>query len=217
MLITKPHRMKTAIFIVLSLWAATLAAVLWVDKPLALWVHSSGCDSLLQLRVITEYLPMLLMSLVIILIICQYWNHWRFAGLGISIYFYITLRLSTEVKVGLKVLFGRYWPKTWINNNISLIHDNVFGFNWLHGINNQGSFPSGHSTFVTFCCVWLLVVAPSFRYLWYFILILIPACLIILDYHFLGDCLSGISLGYLLAILSIWCLERYWPKIIQRN
>ena len=94
-------------------------------------------------------------------------------------------------KTGLKTIFGRYWTKTWINHNLSLIHDGIYGFNWWHGFGNQGCFPSGHSTYTAFCCFWLYILQPRYKILWFILLVIMPLGLIALDYHYLGDCFAG--------------------------
>lgn len=210
-------QVKFNLFAVLILWLAAIPAVLWLDRPLALWVHASALDSHLWVRQITEGLPKVLPAVVIVLLALplllrrKWWS-----ALVSAVYFYAMLKLTMEIKTGLKIIFGRYWTKTWINHNLSLIHDNVFGFNWWHGFGNQGCFPSGHSTFTAFCCLWLIYAQPRYKYLWLAILVLMPVCLIALDYHFLGDCLAGLGLGTLCALTSYllysWWLVKLYKK-----
>jgi hypothetical protein len=45
----------------------------------------------------------------------------------------LSLIVARAAKDQLKFVFGRTWPETWVNNNPSLIHDGVFGFNPFHG------------------------------------------------------------------------------------
>ena len=52
--------------------------------------------------------------------------------------------MAETIKNGLKFVFGRTWPETWVNNNPSFIRDGVYGFNWFHGGAGYASFPSGH-------------------------------------------------------------------------
>ena len=145
-----------------------------------------------------------MMWLLVIAALYRGWQSRWWLAIVYSGYLYVMLKVTMEVKTGLKIIFGRYWTKTWINNNLSLIHDNVFGFNWWRGYGNQGCFPSGHSTFTAFCCVWLWYLFPRLRYLWLSLMIIMPVCLIALDYHFLGDCLAGLGLGMLCAMVSHW-------------
>lgn len=203
-------KIKSQFAVILGLWLLALPAVLWIDRPLALAIHNNGIDSFLLLRHITEGLPLIAMWLLVIAALYRGWQSRWWLGVFSAFYVYIMLKITMEIKTGLKIVFGRYWPKTWINNNLSLIHDNIFGFNWWHGHGNQGCFPSGHSTFTAFCCLWLWYLFPSLRYLWLGVMIVMPVCLIALDYHFLGDCLAGLGLGMLCALLSyqLWQLLR---------
>jgi len=216
-------KIKSQLIIVVVLWLLALPAVLWIDRPLALAIHHAGIDNYLLLRYVTEGLPPLMMWLLVIAALYRGWQLRWWLAIVYSGYLYVMLKVTMEVKTGLKIIFGRYWTKTWINNNLSLIHDNVFGFNWWHGHGNQGCFPSGHSTFTAFCCVWLWYLFPRFRYLWLSLMIIMPVCLIALDYHFLGDCLAGLGLGMFCAVLSygLWQMSRgitikmYKPKDIK--
>jgi membrane-associated phospholipid phosphatase len=204
---------KQAIQITLYLWIAALISILWIDKPLALNIHKWQLDKLHFLSYITEVFPIIITIIVIISIIVTYLPKIKLYSILIVGYFYLSLSISMTIKTTLKILFGRYWPKTWFNNNLSLIHDGVFGFDWLHGFHNYGSFPSGHSTYIAFCAIWLVAISCKLRYLGYLCLILVPIALIMLDYHFLGDCLAGLGLGYICAYISLVLLSRILKKI----
>ena len=214
-MLIKFNQLKRHICINLALCLGALIAVSYLDRPLALWVHQIGIDQWLILRNITEGLPPLVTVLVLGALLLRSWRisadgklRGLASGVLCSVYFYLMLKLTMQIKTYLKIFFGRYWTKTWVANNLSLIHDGVFGFNWWHGFGNQGSFPSGHSTYMAFCCVWLCYAQPRLKFIWLTLLILMPINLIILDYHFLGDCLAGLSLGYCLALISILLLHR---------
>jgi membrane-associated phospholipid phosphatase len=180
-----------------------LIAILWLDKPLALWVHSAGLDQWLVLRYVSEGVPVFLLVAVIGgCLVSSQLSHSYYLRLYTLVYYYAGLRLTIAIKTGLKIIFGRYWPKTWLNHNLSLISNGVYGFDWGQGFNNQGSFPSGHSSYTAYCIVVLCALLPRFTYLWLLILFILPLSLIILDYHFLGDCLAGVGLG----VTSAWWL-----------
>ncbi|MBX9598189.1 MAG: phosphatase PAP2 family protein [Burkholderiales bacterium] len=194
--------------LVVSLILCGLSAlsILFIDRDLALLVHNSGLDSNLWLRKLTEGLPVLLLVMLVIVALFTKLQSGKLSALLLSAYVYLGLKLMMEIKTGLKTIFGRYWTKTWINHNLSLIHDGIYGFNWWHGFGNQGSFPSGHSTYTAFCCLWLYLLLPRYKAVWLILLIIMPLGLIVLDYHYLGDCLAGVALGLSFAVLSasIW-------------
>jgi len=203
-------------FIIGVLWLASVVSILVVDRSLAIFIHQYELDKLLILRNITEGMPIVSLIIVCIVLFIYYWKtaNRKVTAITTPIYFYLVLRLSMEIKTGLKIIFGRYWPKTWVNNNLSLIHDGIYGFNWFHGFGNQGSFPSGHSTYMAFCTLWLIIYYPKLRYLWLALMLVCIFSLIILDYHFLGDCLAGAGLGILcgLVFISIW--QKVTGKVI---
>ena len=182
---------------------STVLSVLYLDRPIALFMHNSGLDGLLQLRYITEDLPYIIAFIVlIIMVLNKNFTSWR-QRITTIIYFYLSLYVTMWIKYLLKILFGRYWPKTWIHNNLSLINNNIYGFNFFHGSAMIGAFPSGHSAYTAFCIMWLIMLLPRSRIGFIVIGMMVPISLIILDYHFLGECLAGIFLGGIFAIISI--------------
>ena len=131
------HLKIIVIFIVLSF----IAVNFW-DKSLALFVHNHHLDNYLFLRKVSEFLPIMVSSLVVITLIYQflYIGKSFLKTIFAELYFYTTLHFSMLIKDWCKIIFGRYWPKTWLKSNLSLINDGVYGFNWFHGFFNQGSF-----------------------------------------------------------------------------
>ena len=206
-------KFKQIFLISLVFILSIVVSTLYLDRPIALFMHSSGLDGLLQLRCITEYLPYI-MALVAVLIIGlnKSFISWQ-QKLVMGIYFYLSLVLTIWINGGLKVIFGRYWPKTWIHHNLSLISNNVYGFNFFHGSAIIGSFPSGHSTCTAFCVIWMMTLLQKWRVGFIVIGMMVPIGLIILDYHFLGDCLAGILFGGIFAAMSI----ALYSFLIRRN
>lgn len=200
----------------LLLCGLSVLSILFVDRDLALAIHNSGLDSHLWLRKLTEGLPVLLLVMLVIVPLLTKWRSGKLSALLLSAYVYLSLKLTMEIKTGLKIIFGRYWTKTWINHNLSLIHDGVYGFNWWHGFGNQGGFPSGHSTYTAFCCLWLYILQPRYKTIWLILLIIMPLGLIALDYHYLGDCLAGVALGAVCALISAILWMRISPFLTRK-
>lgn len=102
----------------------------------------------------------------------------------------------------LKIIFGRYWPATWVDNNLSLLHDNAYGFNWFHGGEAYASFPSGHAAgvFAAMTIFWL--VYPALRWLIAIPMLLIIIGLIGMNYHFVSDIIAGAFLGAMVAFYT---------------
>lgn len=184
----------------------TVITVLYCDRSIAFFMHNNGFDQIKELRVITEYLPIIVMVFIIVVILSKTSMKFR-TRLVLGAYFYISLYITMEIKTGLKIIFGRYWPETW-NNNLSLISNNVFGFNFWHGMGKMGSFPSGHTTYITFCAIWLIHLISSKKNWLLGVCFLVPISLTISNYHFLGDCLAGLILGMNCAILSLYAQRK---------
>lgn len=202
---------KYLFYISIPLLLCTLISISYWDRPIALFMHRSSLDQIKQLRYITEYLPYIIGVLFITVIVRSKRYILWLQKIVIIIYFYLALYITMEIKTVLKMIFGRYWPKTWLHNNLSLISNNVYGFNFFHGADNMGSFPSGHSTYVTFCVIWLIKICPEARFFFILIGALVPISLIILDYHFVSDCVGGIILGMNFAVFSI-CIYNFWQR-----
>lgn len=103
------------------------------------------------------------------------------------------------IKESLKSIFGRYWPATWTNNNLSLLRDNVYGFNWFHKGSAYESFPSGHTAVIAAAMAVLWIAYPRLRWFAVLIVALMMFSQVGLYYHFLSDTIAGAFLGYLVA------------------
>src|SRR6185312_578383 len=78
----------------------------------------------------------------------------------------LSLIVAYQFRSSIGSLFGRYWPETWHDDNLSLIGTGTYGFKWFPTPNDIGSFPSGHATrILSFAGVWWLA-APRTRLLW---------------------------------------------------
>lgn len=184
----------------------TFIAISFIDKPLAIFIHSNDIDTYLlinlKLRYLTEGLPFLTLSFCLIYIIAspppKCGNKYI-----LVMYIYLILKLTVSAKDGLKVIFGRFWINSWLDNNLSLIQNGVYGFNWLHGYHNQSSFPSGHTTYVAVLCFFMLNFYPHLKKLWISLITLMVLSLILANFHFLGDCLGAIVLAQVMVGLSL--------------
>ena len=112
--------------------AAVMASFLWLDRPVALFVHDHFRYSHRGLVDELSHFPNPLILLAAVLS----------AILGLRIIFGRQLSqdqantfvcslavIFTEItKSMLKLIFGRTWPETWVDNNPSFIRDGVYGF-----------------------------------------------------------------------------------------
>lgn len=110
-----------------------------------------------------------------------------------------SVTIAVFLKDGLKYVFGRYWPATWVNQNPSLLHDHAYGFHPFHAGVAYQSFPSGHTTVALAAMTAVWIGFPRWRWLAALVAILVVSGLVAMDYHFVGDCIAGAWLGATVA------------------
>ncbi len=211
-------KFKVYIYYALGYCILTILSILFIDKPLALIIHYKRIDQLYVFKYFSEFMPWLLTLLVLVFSVRNelFIRHTSYNLIGkislglLSIsYFFIFLELSLTAKTWLKNVSGRYWPKTWIHSNLSLINHGVYGFNWGNGYFNQSCFPSGHTVLTVFCYFWLCYLKPQYRKIWLVLVLLTPISLVCLDYHYLGDCLAGTGIAIIIAATSLHLYQFY--------
>lgn len=129
----------------------------------------------------------------------------------------VTLLVASQVKQALKVVFSRYWPQTWVNDNPSWIENGAYGFHWFCSGKWYESFPSGHTTaaFVVAVMAWHLF--PKYRWSVLFLCTLVPVGLMGMNYHFLSDCIAGVYLGYFSGLVGVACYRQLRCDRIHDN
>lgn len=189
------------------------ASYLWLDQPIAFFVHRNVTDK--TMFVLLQRLPIafLLLSLLV-LAWCGLWalmdrpfSRVQSVGFACSLSFIATNFINNQ----LKYAFGRTWPDTWIDNNLSLIQNGVFGFNPFHGGPGFASFPSGHVAAVCAVITVLWWSYTSWRPIYLACVAAVAIGLVGANYHFLSDILSaifvGVSAGYITAKISTSNME----------
>jgi membrane-associated phospholipid phosphatase len=185
-----------------------IASDLWLDKPIALFVHRSVADKIIFVWLQRLPVAFLLLSLLVF-VWCGLWalmdrpfSRVQSVGLACSISFIAANFINNQ----LKYAFGRTWPNTWIENNPSLIQNGVFGFNPFHGGPGFASFPSGHVAAVCAVITVLWWLYASLRPIYVACVAAITIGLIGANFHFLSDILGGIfvgiSVGYITTKIS---------------
>jgi membrane-associated phospholipid phosphatase len=176
---------------------ATAVAYLWLDQPIAFFAHSSFGQAPIFVKLTLLPEPLMSISLTALLLI----GLWTLSGrplhqpLRVVMLCSVSYIVAESFKNGLKYVFGRTWPETWINGNPSLIHDNVYGFNFFHGGQAYASFPSGHTTAVCAVVSVLWICYPRFRVLYVAAVGAVVIGLIGADFHFLSDIIAGGFIG----------------------
>lgn len=203
------------------MWLAALAVVfvavaicyLWVDRPLAVWVHAHRIgyhsrelleplthipDPLIPLGAATFFLLGLrsfagrpLRKIYDVIVVC-----------GFSVV------MGEQVKDALKWVFGRPWPETWKNGNSSFILNHDFRFHWFGGGGAYSSFPSGHmtATLAVISVAWICY--PRLRPLYAAVVLAVALGLVGGNFHFLGDVIAGAFLGTTVGWMTLVLFER---------
>ena len=190
----------TAILVVVS--------YLWLDRPIALFVHAQlqGIDLFGRLTHVPDVL--LPIGLVVTAAVALRGLTGRPLSKFLTVLMLSGLSLAAAVivKDELKLAFGRTWPETWVRNNPSFIRDAVYGFFPFHGGPGYASFPSGHTTTICTVMTVLWLCYPRYRVLYALAMAAVAIGLVGANFHFLGDVIAGAFLGISAGWLgvSLW-------------
>jgi membrane-associated phospholipid phosphatase len=195
--------------------AAVTICFLWIDRPLALLVHSYNTHRE-TFENLTHIPDPLAPAAAIAFVVCGLLALAGWAAskcVSTAALCSIGLIVSAAVKSELKFVFGRTWPETWVRNNPSFIHDGVYGFNFFHGGLGYASFPSGHMAVTCGVISVLWILYPKFRLLYAAVVLAVAVGLIGADYHFLSDVIAGgfvgTSVGWMtVALWQAWETKR---------
>ena len=184
----------------------SLLAIVFIDQRLALWVHYEQFDNILWLNQFTENSPYILgIPAALIMLFFPVKKSLK-TKLQIILVSILLLIIADLIKSELKCLFARNWPLFWLGvwGAASSPFKNNYGINFSWTSHWQGSLPSGHTTFVTLLSIILAQLYPRLKpYLVAYGALLVVS-LVSLNHHFLGDCLAGISLAFLVNSLFLY-------------
>ncbi|NKF49607.1 phosphatase PAP2 family protein [Shewanella sp. WXL01] len=186
-------------YVLAYLFAAlcVMLAIGFIDRPLASWLHQHSQPNML-FKLFSD-IPVLLEAIAGAIIIGSLYRPWRERLKQAVLQLVSSLILATCVRVGAKMLFGRTWPETWINDNPSWISHGVEGFYPLTLEKGFHSFPSGHALFSFALASMLWRYFPKLAPVWITAMLATIAGQLGQNYHYLGDLLAGATLGCLLA------------------
>lgn len=201
----------------LGIVAAIFASFLWLDRPLAWFVHDHF--RYLHRGVVDELSrfpnPLVLLALILSIILGLRLVLGRSFSRHEANTFICSLSVifTEAIKDLLKFIFGRTWPETWIQNNPSFIRDGVYGFHFMHGGAAYQSFPSGHmaATCTVISVLWIRY--PAYRWLYLVVGMLIGVGLVGVNYHFLSDIIAGAFVG----LSSGWLATTIWDAYADRG
>lgn len=225
-LISKPasvvikHLKLVMLLIILAVFA-----VIYLDKPLSLWLHGHLQQSIVHVStlkgsnwlydVATSELSLIIFVGVVLWAVAVDSRSTMSKKLLLFFIIYqgLCLIFLNFIKGILKYFFGRCVPDVcflpWYVGQ-----SNQYGFAWFSHISGFASFPSGHCTFMSFCLFWVIVLRSRFRSLVGSLFVLLFGGLVLFNYHFLGDCLAGSALGIFFAGGSylLWCCATHVYK-----
>ena len=196
----------------LQKWTLSLAAVVvassisyqWLDRPIAFLSHRSISE---HAFVRLGQLPDPFLPLAVILFVSL--GLWRLSGRVLSkvqkcaLVCSISLITAVATKAELKLVFGRTWPSSWMGNNPSYVRDGIYGFNFFHGGNEYASFPSGHMAMICAVIAVLWVYFPAARTFYVVAILTAGAGLVVANYHFLSDVITGSFVGVTCAWITM--------------
>lgn len=197
--------------------AAVVACYLFVDQPLALFIHAR----LLQFRsffILVTFIPepfLVVAALVVVMVGLR-----RLIGrpltrpYAVALLWSIGLFVTVAFKNFFKFAFGRTWPETWVNDNPSFIRDGVYAFNPFHGGKGFAAFPSGHMAAICFAMTVLWICYPRPRVAYVLLIAIVATGLMGANYHFLSDVIAGGFLGVSIGCVAVAVWEaRGFPRL----
>lgn len=201
---------NTLVMLALSI-IMIIIAYWYIDKPTVYWAYHHQFRHYVFFDWFTHIPEILSFSVLLIypFIIVRYCYDKQVFCDRLLLAMANSMVISAVLCRNLKIIFGRYWPATWTNNNLSLIHDNVYGFNWFHIGKAYESFPSGHTTAICAAMITLWLFIPKLRWLAGLLIAVVIIGLIAMDYHFISDIIAGATLG---SITAYFVYHRTYAK-----
>lgn len=207
--------LPTYIFIMMACIISVLFAYFCIDRAMVFFVDSYHINQF-SLLYWMQRLPELLIVLIPIsytIIVIRYFLGYRSAFDNFVLTLIFALLITIACVDQLKFVFGRYWPDTFIENNLSLLQNAAYGFNWFHGGAGYRSFPSGHTATIFSAMTVTWHYYPKLRWLVVLACSAVMVGLIGMHYHFVSDVIAGACLGFFIGD----SLSRMFSKIsLQR-
>ena len=192
----------------------TPISVLWLDKPIALFVHDTLGRQILGGGVAS--VPILSIPLLsgFVFIVCGLAAMLgrEFSKLETAVLLCDVSTLAAEtIKNELKFAFGRTWPESWQPNIQSFIRDDVYGFHFFQFGKSFELFPSGHAAVVAAVMSVLWILFPKLRRSCSVCVVAADVALVALNLHFLSDVIAGTFVGVSTGIFTIaaWRMSRH--------
>ena len=170
--------MKQGKFASVFFWISSLGLLMvilsyyFIDKPVVFWAYHHHFRQYIVLQWLTQ-IPEVFSMVVLLLLLSRVFFFRKNKLIGMKVlYIVLSVSLSVFVCKVLKVIFSRYWPATWISDNLSLLRNGTYGFSWLHGGSSYASFPSGHAVMIS---AFMISIAFCYPVMWGISVLLINA------------------------------------------
>jgi len=187
------------LFALIMVVLAVVISYFWLDRPIALFVHSQLPKNSRALLEPVTYISNPLIWVATITFIAlgirgltgRLLSKMQTAILLCS----VSLIIAETIKGQLKFVFGRTWPETWHHNNVSFINDGTYGFHWFRGGETYQSFPSGHMAAICAIATVLWIYFPRLRPIYLIVTLAVLVGLVGTNFHFLSDVIAGAFVG----------------------
>lgn len=164
--------------------------ILYIDRPVELFVHAHhtfrrvfqvmAAPSLLSLPVALTFLTGYLIAGRLT------WPPGPVAQKYLAVC--AAILIATALKDELKWFFGRPWPFAWIGYG-------DYALKPFSDSNLYGSFPSGHTAYISAPLLMLCWLMPKYKLLWLAIIAAAMIGLVGAGYHYVGDVIAGLFVG----------------------
>lgn len=163
------------------------------DLPLALYFHSQQESLLVQTASVVTQMGEGIYYIIPSLLLYLFWRKRLPIHAKVALFIFLTTSISGILVNLFKLIFGRYRPKMYFN-------DQLFGFEWFHLVSNN-SFPSGHSATAMGAWLAFALLLPKYRYPLIIMGAIIVSTRIIVTAHYLGDTIAGSYVGIIVTLL----------------
>ncbi len=194
-----PFFLMRRFFVVTGVWfLAVLASYLFLDHPLALFLHQYvSVIWLYRLAKLVSYAGLggLVIAVIVSVFLFYRFVCYRPEGVLGSFYCFTCVAISGVLCDVMKPILGRARPLLWLDQGVD-------GFHFLSTKSHYFSFPSGHAVTVSAWAFALSFFLPRIKPYCLMIIVLVAMARLLLAAHYLSDVLVGAYLGALTAFVG---------------
>jgi len=151
-----------------------------------------------SVNIMISIVPYAYIYLLIMLYLKRFFYFEQFLFASCTSLFFASCMTNT-----LKHIFGRYWTETFVDKNLSYIHNKTYGFDFFHGDIEHASFPSGHGTAIFAVMTILWIMYPKCKWIAVTWCTLVTVDLLGCNFHFPSDIVAGSFIGIISAFFIL--------------